>query len=83
MLTKAPWRLWRQGRVSKPARVASIACLTLLSGCVVEPPLPTSSEARFVLTNVSANTEQGSPLNISGLPVRGRPLLLTDVLAGN
>lgn len=84
-----PWRsvawrhMGRDGRVGKPARVASIACLTLLSGCLVEQPLPTSSEARFVLTSVSANTEQGSPLNISGLPVRGRPLLLTDVIASN
>jgi subtilisin family serine protease len=83
-----PWALaallpWRYGRLGKPVRVVSIACLTLLSGCLVEPELPTSSQARFILTNVNANTEQGSALNISGLPVRGRPLLIADVVAEN
>ncbi len=83
-----PWALaalvpWRYGRMNKPVWVVSIACLTLLTGCVVEAPLPTSSQVRLILTNVSANTEQGSTLNISGLPVRGRPLLFTDIVAEN
>ncbi|MEM6431889.1 MAG: hypothetical protein AAF708_21810, partial [Deinococcota bacterium] len=78
LATLLPFR--RLGR-ARYVVVGVLLTATLLSGCVVQRPLPSSSSAQLTLVDVAASTSAGSELNISGLPVQSRPLLLTDLVA--
>ncbi|MEM7736423.1 MAG: S8 family serine peptidase [Deinococcota bacterium] len=78
LATLLPFR--RLGRM-RYVVVGAALTVTLLSGCVVQRPLPSSSSAQLTLVDVAASTSVGTDLNISGLPVQSRPLLLTDLVA--